>query len=181
MKMISVKSKYAEKVVAKMKKKFGYKNDLEVPRIQKVVINSGIGKISKENDKIEEVIRSLSEIAGQKTIKTKAKKAISGFKVREGMDVGVAVTLRGKKMWWFIDRLINVALPRTRDFQGIDKKSVDSGGNLNIGIKEHMIFPEIIPEKVKHIFGFQINIVSTAKNREEGMELLKLLGFPIKQ
>jgi large subunit ribosomal protein L5 len=153
---------------------------MAVPRIKKAVVNVGIGKIIKEGDKIDEVVNSITAITGQKPLKTKARKAISGFKVREGMEVGVKVTLRGKRMWQFIDRFINATLPRTRDFQGIDRKSVDKGGSINIGIKEHMIFPEISPERVKHTFGLQVTISTDANSQEEGLELFKLLGFPIK-
>jgi large subunit ribosomal protein L5 len=180
MKIVSAKEVYAKTVIAEMEKQFGYANAMAVPKIQKVVINVGIGRIAKENDKIEEVVQSITAITGQKAVRTKAKKAISGFKLREGMEVGVKVTMRGKRMWQFIDRLINATLPRTRDFQGINKKSVDSNGNLNIGIKEHMIFPEILPEKVKHVFGLQVTITSTANSQAEGLALFKLLGFPLK-
>jgi large subunit ribosomal protein L5 len=178
--MKKLKEKYIEDVILTMKEKFGYKDIMAVPKLSKVVVNVGIGKYIKENDKVEEVVQGIIDITGQKPVKTKAKKAISGFKTREGLEVGVKVTLRGKRMWQFIERLINVALPRTRDFQGIDEKSVDSKGNLNLGIKEHTIFPEISAEKVKNIFSFQVNVVSTAKNKEEGMALFKALGFPIK-
>jgi large subunit ribosomal protein L5 len=180
MKIIPAKEKYAKTVVAEMEKQFGYANAMAVPRIQKVVVNVGIGRIVKENEKIEEVINSLTAITGQKAVKTKAKKAIAGFKVREGMEVGAKVTLRGKRMWDFIDRLINATLPRTRDFQGLNKKAVDTGGNLNIGIKEHLIFPEISPERVKYIFGMQVTVTTTAKSQAEGIALFKAMGFPLK-
>ena len=180
MNIISAKEKYAKVVAPELKKKFGYKSIMAVPRIKKAVVNVGIGKIIKEGDKIDEVVSSITAITGQKPLKTKARKAISGFKVREGMEVGVKVTLRGKRMWQFIDRLINATLPRTRDFQGIDRKSVDKGGSINIGIKEHMIFPEISPERVKYAFGLQVTISTDANSQEEGLELFKLLGFPIK-
>ena len=180
MNIIPAKDKYIKTVAAEMKNKFGYKNVMAVPRIKKVIVNVGIGKIIKENDKIEEVVNSITAITGQKPVKTKAKKAISGFKVREGMEIGVKVTLRGKRMWQFIDRLVNATLPRTRDFQGITRKSVDKGGNISIGIKEHMIFPEISPERVKHTFGLQVTVSTDAKTQKEGLELFKLLGFPIK-
>lgn len=179
MKIVSAKDKYAKTVVAEMKEKFGYKNVMAIPKIEKVVVNVGIGKLVKEGDKIDEIVNSLTQITGQKPVKTKAKKAISGFKVREGMEIGVKVTLRGNRMWQFIDRLIDATLPRTRDFQGITIKSVDTTGNLNIGIKEHVIFPEISPEKVKQIFGLQVTVKSTAKSQEEGIELFRLLGFPL--
>lgn len=179
--MLNAKEKYKKDIVPAMRKKFNYGNDLAVPRIEKVVVNAGVGKISKEADRINEVVESLEIITGQKAVKTQARKAISGFKIREKQEVGVKVTLRGKRMWNFIDRLVNVAFPRTRDFQGIDSsKAIDESGNLNIGIKEHVIFPEIHPEKVKNIFSFQVNVITTAKNREEGNELLKLMGFPLK-
>lgn len=180
MNIISAKDKYNKTVVDEMMKKFGYKSVMAVPRINRVVVNVGIGKMIKENDKIEEVVSSLAAITGQKPVKTKAKKAISGFKVREGMEVGVKVTLRGTMMWNFIDRLINATLPRTRDFQGINRKSVDLKGNISIGIKEHTIFPEISPEKVRNIFGLQVTISTTAHTQKEGLELFKLLGFPLK-
>jgi large subunit ribosomal protein L5 len=180
MNIIPAKEKYIKTVQAEMKKKFGYKSVMAAPQIKKVIVNVGIGKIVKENDKIEEVVNALTAITGQKPVKTKAKKAIAGFKTRAGMEVGVKVTLRGARMWQFIDRLVGATLPRTRDFQGITRKSVDKGGNISIGIKEHLIFPEILPEKVKYIFGLQVTISTTAHSQEEGLELFKLLGFPIK-
>jgi large subunit ribosomal protein L5 len=180
MKILSAKEKYEKIVISEMEKEFGYDNKMAVPKLQKVVVNVGIGKITKENDKVEEVVNSITAITGQKAVKTKAKKAISGFKVREGADVGVKVTLRGNRMWQFIDRLINATLPRTRDFQGINVKAVDGHGNLNIGIREHAIFPEISPERVKYMFGLQVTITSTAKSQKEGNFLFKTLGFPLK-
>jgi large subunit ribosomal protein L5 len=180
MNITPAKEKYTKIAVAEMKKKFSYKSVMAVPRIQKVVVNVGIGKIVKENDKIEEIVSALTAITGQKPVKTKAKKAISGFKIREGMEIGVKVTLRGARMWQFIDRVVSATLPRTRDFQGINRKAVDTGGNLNIGLKEHMIFPEISPEKVRHAFGMQITVSTNAGTQAEGLELFKLLGFPLK-
>lgn len=180
MNIVSAKEAYNKKAVVEMTKHFGYPNVMAVPRVTKVIVNVGIGKIVKENDKIEEIIESLRVITGQQPVKTKSRKAIAGFKVREGMEIGIKVTLRGKRMWDFIDRLVHATLPRTRDFQGINRRAVDAGGNINIGIREHMIFPEISPEKVRHIFGMQITVVSTAKTQAEGLELFKLLGFPLK-
>jgi len=174
------KIKYKETVIPEMKNIFGYGNNLAVPQIKKCVINVGTGKFLKETEKIEEIIQTITEISGQKTVKTKAKKAISGFKIRQGLEIGVKVTLRGNRMWNFIDHLINFALPRTRDFQGIELKAVDENGNLNLGIKEHIIFPEIIPEKVKNIFSLQVNISTNAKSKKEAVELFRLLGFPLK-
>ena len=181
MKVVTIKEKYIKTVTPEMEKKFGYGNVMAIPRILKVVVNVGTGKIGREGDRDQEVFDSIMMITGQRPVKTKAKKAIAGFKTRQGMDVGVKVTLRGKKMWSFIDRLIVATLPRTKDFQGIPDSSVDSNGNLNIGIKEHLIFPEISPEQVKTIFGMQVTVASTAKDRKEGLELYKLLGFPLKK
>ena len=181
MKTIPLKEKYEKEVVGELKNKFGYNNIMSVPKLEKVVVNAGVGKMLKEGDKIEEVFESISQITGQRPIKTKAKKAVAGFKVREDMEIGIKVTLRGKKMWSFMDRLVGVSLPRTRDFQGIKSSSVDSNGNINIGIKEQIIFPEISPEKVKNIFGMQITVVTSAVNKQEGMELFRMLGFPIQK
>ena len=184
--MTNLKEKYIKEVVPKMEEKFGYKNNMAVPRIKKVVINVGFGrqmsnKTSEEKKKIYKLIlEDLSLITGQRMILRNAKKSIASFKIRQGMPVGGIATLRGRKMYDFIERLINIALPRSRDFKGIDPKSVDGAGNLTIGIKEHIIFPEVSPEKAKQIFGFEITVTTDAKNREEGLELLKLIGFPIK-
>lgn len=185
--MIYLKEKYLKEVVPAMQKKFGYNNVMAVPRIHKVVLNTGFGRLvsgktSNEQKKIPIAIANdLTMIAGQKSVLTKSKKSIAGFKIREGMVIGTMVTLRKKKMFDFLDRLINIVLPRTRDFQGINSKATDESGNMTIAIKEHIIFPEILPEKVKSIFGLEVTIVTTAKNKEEGLELLKLLGFPIKK
>ncbi|MFA5777151.1 MAG: 50S ribosomal protein L5 [Parcubacteria group bacterium] len=181
MKIIPAKIRYKETVVPEMKKIFGYTNDMAVPKIEKCVINVGTGNILKETEKIDEIVASFNEICGQKAVKTKAKKAIAGFKIRVGLEIGVKATLRGKRMWNFIDHLVNFALPRTRDFQGIELRSIDDNGNMNLGIKEHIIFPEISPEKVKNIFSFQINITTDAKSRKDAIELFRLLGFPMKQ
>lgn len=181
MKIIPAKEKYAKTVAAELAKEFGYSSTMAVPRIQKVVVNVGIGKITKEGEKVDEVMESLTAITGQRPVKTMAHRAIAGFKVRQGMEVGVKVTLRGERMWNFIDRVINSTLPRTRDFQGIDPKAVDGSGNLNIGIREHLIFPEISPERVKHIFGMQVTVVSSATSRKEGISLYRKLGFPLKE
>jgi large subunit ribosomal protein L5 len=174
------KIKYSKEAIPSLKKELVFGNDLAVPRIKRVVINVGTGKISKEGEKVEEIYKTLETISGQKPVKVKAKKAISGFKVRKGMEIGVKVTLRGTMMWNFIDRLVNFSLPRTRDFQGIGLKSVDDNGNLNIGIKEQVIFPEVVAEKVKNIFSLQATIVTSAKNKKEGLALFRALGFPMK-
>ena len=184
--MLRLQEKYKKDATPAMREKFSYKNDMAVPKIEKVIINNGFGrmvidKTSDEKKKIKEaIIKDLSLICGQRPVLTKAKKSISTFKIREGMEVGAKVTLRKKKMYDFLDRLIHIALPRSRDFRGIDFKSIDEKGNLTIAIKEHISFPEVSPEKTKFLFGFEITVVTTAKTKEEGSELLKLLGFPIK-
>ena len=184
--MLRLKEKYEKETVPAMMEKFGYKNKMAVPRIEKVVINTGFGRLvsgktSEEQKKIQDtILGDLSLISGQKPILKRAKKSISGFKIREGQVIGASVTLRGKKMFDFLERLIHIALPRLRDFQGIERSVFDKKGNLTIGIREQIAFPEILPEKAKNIFGLEITVVTTAKKREEGIELLRLLGFPIK-
>ncbi|PIP25102.1 MAG: 50S ribosomal protein L5 [Candidatus Nealsonbacteria bacterium CG23_combo_of_CG06-09_8_20_14_all_36_12] len=184
--MLQLKDKFEKEVIPAMMDKFGYKNKMAVPKIEKVIINTGFGKeisgkTSDEQKKISEsILNDLSLIAGQRPILTKAKKSISSFKIRKGLPIGAKVTLRGKKMDDFLMRLIHIALPRSRDFRGINPKSLDKKGNLTMGIKEHICFPEILPEKIKNIFGLEVTVTTTAKTREEGLELLKLLGFPIK-
>ena len=177
---MSVKDKYNKETVAELKKIFGFKNNLQTPRIGRVVINVGTGKFLKDANTVKEIVDSMQLIAGQKPVQTKAKKSIAGFKIREGLEVGVKVTLRGKRKWDFIERLVAAAIPRIKDFQGIKESVIDTNGNFNLGIKEHVIFPEILPENVKTIFSLQVNIVTTAKNHKEGLELFKALKFPIK-
>ncbi|OGI26918.1 MAG: 50S ribosomal protein L5 [Candidatus Moranbacteria bacterium RIFOXYB1_FULL_43_19] len=179
--MSIIKEKYHKEAVAKFQEKFGARSAMAVPRITKVVLNAGIGKFLKEKEAIDEILSAIKDISGQKPVMTKAKKSISGFKVRQGQEIGVVVTLRGQRMWNFLDRLVHSAFPRIRDFQGIDTKFFDSQGNFNISIKEHIVFPEIAAENAKNIFGFQVTIVNTAKTKEEGTELFRLLGFPIKK
>lgn len=184
--MLRLKDKYKKEVIPAMMQMFGYKNPMAVPGIEKVVVNTGFGRLiggktGDEQKKLPEgILNDLSFICGQKPVLTKAKKSISSFKIRMGMPIGAMVTLRGKKMYDFIERLIYTALPRTRDFRGIEQKSFDKKGNLTVGVKEHIVFPEISPEKSKIIFGLEVVIATTAKKREEGIELLKLMGFPIK-
>jgi large subunit ribosomal protein L5 len=184
--MKRLKEKYKEEIISKMKEKFGYKNNLSVPKPEMVVVNVGFGKIlqsvepSQREKLIQDIFSDLASICGQKLILTRSKKSIATFKIRKGSPVGGKVTLRGGKMYDFLDRLINLALPRTRDFQGLKESSIDGRGNLTIGIKEHIVFPEIQPEQTKKIFGFEITIVTNAKKREEALELFKLMGFPFK-
>lgn len=177
--MSSLQEKYKKEVIPAMRVKFSYKNIMAVPKIVKVVVNSGVGRIRDEKQH-EEIRKFLALITGQKPAPRPAKQAISAFKTRQGLIIGYQVTLRGKRMYDFLSRLINVALPRTRDFRGIDGKSFDPGGNLTIGVKEHIVFPEMIGEDYRFLFGLEVTVVTTAKKREEGVELLKLMGFPIK-
>ena len=169
-----------------MMEKFGYKNPMAVPRIKKAVINTSFGKLvsgktSEEQKKVySPILDDLTSICGQKAVLTRAKKSIAGFKVRQGMPLGAIVTLRGGKMYDFLERLINIALPCSRDFQGINPKSFDKRGNLSLAIRESIVFPEVSPEKVKTIFGIEITITTNAKSKEEGINFLKTMGFPIK-
>jgi len=172
--------KYNKDVAPKLNEKFSYKSVMQIPRLNKLVINVGVGKINKDQKLIEKIASDLEKIAGQKPVMVKAKKSIAGFKLREGTVVGVMVTLRRKRMYDFLDRLISIALPRSKDFSGIVLTSIDKNGNLNIGIKEQTIFPEISYESIKEIFSFQVNVSTTAKTREEGLELFKLIGIPLK-
>lgn len=182
-----IKEKYQKEVTKEMKSKFSYENVMQIPKIEKIVINTGFGKILGPKTRDEQkkyqayVLENLQILTGQKPVLTVAKKSIATFKLREGMEIGAKVTLRGKKMYDFLERLINVVLPRTRDFQGYPLSNVDQNGNLNIGVKEHITFPEISPEKAKNIFGIQITIKTTAKTKEECIELLRLLDFPLKK
>jgi large subunit ribosomal protein L5 len=178
--MTRLQEKFKKEVVPAMKEKFGYKNNLAIPKIEKVVINTGIGKFAADEKAVEEIIKDLTLIAGQKPVFTQAKKAISGFKIRQGLRVGMMATLRGRRAFDFVERLISLALPRSRDFRGLEQKNVDEHGNLNIGLKEQIIFPEISHENIRNIFGMQVTIKTTAKNHIEGLELFKLMGFPIK-
>lgn len=181
-----LKEKYKKEIIPAMKEKFGYKNVMAVPKIEKVVLNTGFGKIlagktSEEQKKFtESILLDLSLIAGQRPVLAKAKKSISGFKVRKGQPIGAKVTLRKKRMSDFLERLIHIALPRSRDFRGIELNSFDEKGNLTIGIREHIAFPEILPERTRLNFGLEVTVTTTAKKREEGIELLRLIGFPIK-
>jgi len=164
-----------------MQKEFGLANVFAVPRIVKVTTNCGIGKFLKDPKILEDIERDIIRITGQRLVKTKAKKSIASFKTREGQEIGFKVTLRGKRMWDFLERLVIIALPRTRDFRGISEQSFDGDGNLSIGIREHFVFPEASGDDVKTIFGFQTVVTTSAKNRERGIALIKLLGFPIKR
>ncbi len=169
-----------KKIIPELKKTLDQENVMALPKIEKVVINTGTGRILKDEKLVEEVEKVLALIAGQHPIKTTAKKSIASFKTRLGLPIGFKVTLRGSRMYDFLDRLINTALPRSRDFRGIDQKSIDQAGNLNIGIREHIIFPEV-QEFSRHIFGLEVTVVTNAKKREDALKLFYNLGFPIKK
>ena len=176
--MSRLKEQYENEIKDAMIKKFGYKNAMEVPKLDKIVVNMGVGE-AKENAKIlESAVKDMEAITGQKAVTTKAKKAIANFKIRENMPIGCKVTLRGEKMYEFADRLINLALPRVRDFRGVNPNSFDGRGNYALGIKEQIIFPEIEYDKVDKVRGMDIIFVTTAKTDEEARELLRLFNMP---
>ncbi|HLD60805.1 MAG TPA: 50S ribosomal protein L5 [Patescibacteria group bacterium] len=170
--------KYKKEVVPALQKELGYKNVMEVPRVSKVVVNAGIGRFIKEANFIENVEKTLAKITGQKPVRTKAKQSISNFKIREGQEIGVMVTLRGPRMYQFLERLVNVTFPRVRDFHGISDKGFDRQGNYTIGFKENVAFPEVKMEEIEKIHGLQLIINTNAKDKESGKALLKHLGFP---
>ncbi len=173
-----LKTLYKDEIIDAMVKKFGYKNIMEVPKLDKIVVNIGVGE-AKENAKVlESAVRDLEVITGQKPVVTKAKKSIANFKIREGMAIGCKVTLRGERMYDFLDRLVNLALPRVRDFRGVNPNSFDGRGNYSLGIKEQLIFPEIEYDKVDKVRGMDVICVTTAKTDEEARELLKLFNMP---
>ncbi|MFA5584769.1 MAG: 50S ribosomal protein L5 [Bacteriovoracaceae bacterium] len=171
---------YKKEVAKSLKEEFGYKNLMEVPKVVKITVNAGVGRASKEAKELEEVIKGLSLITGQRPVKTKAKSSIAGFKIRQGMEVGAMVTLRGKRMYEFLERLISVALPRVRDFRGVSATAFDNNGNYSLGIKDNTIFPENPYEKFSHPFSLQVNITTTAKTDDEARKLLGSFGFPFK-
>lgn len=176
--MSRLKSLYKDEIVDAMIKKFGYKNVMEVPKLDKIVINMGVGE-AKENAKIlDSAVKDLETITGQKAVLTKAKNSVANFKIREGMAIGCKTTLRGEKMYDFMDRLVNLALPRVRDFRGVSADSFDGRGNYALGIKEQLIFPEIEYDKVEKVRGMDVIVVTTAKTDEEARELLRLFGMP---
>ncbi len=185
--MQKLKDKYNQEVIVAMMKQFGFKNPMAVPRITKVTINSGFGKqavtkTSSEREKMMNLIsQDLALISGQKPKLVKSKKSIAGFKLREGLEIAAMVTVRSGRMWDFLERLIYLSLPKSRDFQGLNAISVDGGGNLNIGFKEHINFPEIFTDKEKTIIGLQVTVSTNAKNQQQGLALFKLMGFPIKK
>lgn len=173
-----LKERYREEVLPALMKEFGYRNVMEVPRPEKMTVNVGLGEAVADAKALDSASNDVAVITGQRPVITRAKKSISNFKVRAGMPIGVMVTVRGGRMWEFLDRLVNAALPRIRDFQGVSPNSFDGRGNFSIGIREQLIFPEIEYDKIDRIRGLQVNIITTAKTDEEGKRLLELLGMP---
>jgi large subunit ribosomal protein L5 len=178
---VSLKDVYRQEVIPAMMKAFSYKNTFQVPKVEKVVINMGVGEATNNADALEAAVKDLMKIAGQKPIVTKAKKSVSAFKVRAGMNVGCKVTLRGERMYDFLEKLFNVVLPRVRDFRGVNPDSFDGRGNYSMGLREQLIFPEIEYDEVSKIRGMDITISTTAKTDEEGRYLLEALGMPFRQ
>ena len=179
--MSRLREQYENEIKTELTKKFGYKNVMQIPKLDKIVINMGVGE-AKENAKVlDSAVKDLTEISGQKPVITKAKKSVANFKLREGMNIGCKVTLRGERMYEFADRLINLALPRVRDFRGVSADSFDGRGNYALGIKEQIIFPEIEYDKVDKVRGMDIIFVTTAKTDEESRELLRLFGMPFRR
>lgn len=177
--MERLQERYSEKAVPELMRKFGYKNKLQVPGLEKIVINAGLGKAIADSKVLDEAVSEIALITGQKPVMTRARKSIASFKLRKGVRIGCMVTLRGRRMFEFFDRLVNVALPRIRDFRGVMPK-FDGSGNYTLGIKEQAIFPEISYDKIEVVYGMAITIVTTAANDEESRELLKLLGMPFR-
>ena len=173
-----MKAKYDEQIVKAMTEKFGYTNPLQVPRLAKITLNMGVGEASQDKKKVQTAAEEMALIAGQRPVLTKAKKSIAQFKLREGMPIGCKVTLRRDRMFEFVDRLVTVAMPRIRDFRGLNAKSVDGRGNYAMGLKEQIVFPEISYDKIDKVRGMDIIVTTTAKTDEEARELLRLFGFP---
>ncbi len=172
---------YKKEIRKKLGEDFGYKNVMEIPKIKAVVVNAGVGRSSKDSKELTDVIEGLKIITGQAPVKTTAKKSIAGFKLREGMDIGARVTLRGERMYEFLDRLINIALPRVRDFRGLKPGAFDGKGNYSLGIKDQTIFPEVPYDKFPHPFSFQVNVLTSAKTDDEARAMLSYMGFPFKK
>lgn len=178
--MSRLKDKYKNEIVSAMMQKFGYKNIMQVPKLEKVVLSMGVGEAIQNSKAMDAAVNDLMTITGQRPVVTKAKKSIAAFKLRQGMSIGCKVTLRGERMYDFVDKLFNVALPRVRDFRGVSPNSFDGRGNYSLGIKEQLIFPEIEYDKIDKIRGMDIIFVTTARTDEEARELLRLLGMPFR-
>ncbi|OGN28011.1 MAG: 50S ribosomal protein L5 [Candidatus Yanofskybacteria bacterium RIFCSPLOWO2_01_FULL_49_17] len=179
--MTSLLQNYRKNVIPALQKEFHIGNAMAAPKIVKVTINTGVGRFAKDDKTLERIAKDIAILSGQKPVFRAAKKSIASFKVRQGVPVGISVTLRGQRMYDFISRLINIALPRSRDFRGIETKNIDRNGNLNLGLRESSIFPELNYENMKDIFSLEVSVTTTAKTHEQGVALLKHLGFPIKK
>ncbi len=179
--MNRLKQQYITDIIPKLREEFSISNVNAVPKIEKITVNVGVGKQQEDKKFIESVENTLARITGQKPVKTIAKKSISNFKLREGVVIGLMVTLRKDLMYTFMDKLVNITLPRVRDFQGINTKSVDANGNLNIGFKEHIVFPEIYSDEVEKLHGLEVSVTTSTKDRKEGYRLLELMGVPFKK
>jgi large subunit ribosomal protein L5 len=175
-----LKERYKSEVAAQLQKEFNFSNKMQIPTLSKIVVNMGVGEAAKDSKLIEGAIRDLTTITGQRPLVTKARKSIANFKLREGQPIGAHVTLRGDRMWEFMDRLLSVSLPRIRDFRGLSPKQFDGSGNYTFGLTEQVVFPEIEQDKLDRVRGMDITIVTSAKNDNEGRALLKALGFPFK-
>ena len=173
-----LKQRFRDEIAPALMREFGYGNLMQVPRVDKVVLNIGLGEATQDAKALDSASEHLGTITGQKAVITRAKRSIANFKIREGNPIGLAVTVRGDRMWEFLDRLLNAALPRIRDFRGVSRKAFDGRGNFSLGIREQLIFPEIEYDKVDRVRGLQVNIITTARSDEEGARLLELLGMP---
>ena len=179
--MERLQKQFVKEIAPALKTKFGFSNVMQVPKILKITVNVGVGKFKDDKKKVDQVVEDIKKITGQTPVKSKARKSIAGFKVRENQIVGIVCTLRGHKMYSFLDKLINVALPRVRDFQGISREGFDGRGNYHLGLKEHLVFPEISSESLENIFGVEVSIVTNAKKDEIARELLTLMRVPFKK
>ncbi len=176
-----LKEKYQQEVVSALQKEFNYKNPMQIPTVHKVVVNIGMGEAIQNAKAMDAAISDLSVITGQRPVITRAKRSVATFKLREGMQIGCMVTLRGERMYYFLDKLMNVALPRLRDFQGVSPEAFDGRGNYTLGLREQLVFPEIDYDKVDKVRGMEVSIVTTARTDEEGRRLLRLMGMPFKK
>ncbi|MBF8280301.1 MAG: 50S ribosomal protein L5 [Candidatus Magasanikbacteria bacterium] len=176
-----LKERYQKEIIPKLQAEFGYKNIMQAPKVSVVVVHVGVGKMSKDQKNVDAAVKTLTRICGQKPTETKARKSISNFKVREGQVVGLKCTLRGKRMYDFLEKLVHVTFPRVRDFRGLSPKIMDAGGNFSLGFTEHLAFPEIRPDEVEAVHGVQVTVRTTARNSAEGLALAKALGFPFQQ
>src|ERR1700687_109897 len=179
--MARLLDRYNKEIVSQLASKLGRENRLSLPRLQKIVVNMGVGKALQDKNRIEQSAEQLSQITGQRANVTKARKAISGFRLREGQEIGCRVTLRSRRMYEFLDRLISIALPRIRDFRGVNPKSFDGNGNYSLGLSEQMVFPEICPDKVTFTQGMDVTFVTSTRNDDEARELLRLFGMPFRE